>query len=96
MSISNALSSALSGLSASSRSADVVAANLANVATDGYARREVVLGSNAVGGGVTVESIARIVDEAALADRRAADGNRALAQSQIDFLVKAADAVGEP
>jgi len=96
MSISTALSNALSGLSAASRSADVVASNLANAGTEGYARRDVVLGSDALSGGVKVESVARIVDQATLGDRRAADGDRALAQSQIDFLAKAAEAVGEP
>ena len=38
MSLSGALSNALSGLTAASRNAQVTASNLANVMTDGYGR----------------------------------------------------------
>ena len=39
MSISASLSSALSGLTAASRRAEVVASNVANAMTEGYGRR---------------------------------------------------------
>jgi hypothetical protein len=44
MSISGAVANALSGLTASARSAEVISSNIANAMTDGYGRREVVLG----------------------------------------------------
>ncbi|MBL4813786.1 MAG: flagellar hook-associated protein FlgK [Rhodobacteraceae bacterium] len=75
MSISHALNNALSGLTASSRMAEVVSSNLSNVLTDGYGRREVNLGAQAVGGqgaGVEILGIERVVERGVLADRRAA------------------------
>ena len=42
MSISGSLSSALSGLTAASRAAEIVSSNIANAATPGYGRREVL------------------------------------------------------
>lgn len=76
MSISSALNNALTGLSASSRMAEVVSSNLSNALTDGYGRRTVDLASVQVGnfgGGVRVEGIYRQVDAGILADRRLAD-----------------------
>ena len=43
MSISSALSNALSGLNAVSRAADVVSSNVANAMTEGYGKREIEL-----------------------------------------------------
>lgn len=76
MSISTSLSNALTGLTASSRAAELVSNNVANAMTEGYGRREIVLGSRSVGGagaGVRVEAVNRAVDEAVLRDRRLAD-----------------------
>lgn len=75
MTISQSLSNALSGLTAASRMAEVVSANLANALTEGYGRRAVELSAMAVGGqggGVRVDGIDRIVDRGILADRRLA------------------------
>lgn len=76
MSVSSALSNAISGLTASARSAGVVSANLANVLTDGYATREIDLQarSSGTGGGVAVGDVQRNVDMALLGERRLADG----------------------
>ena len=57
MSLSNALSNAVSGIVAASRGTEVVASNLSNALTPGYARRELQLSTRpyiAAGGGVSV------------------------------------------
>lgn len=80
MSISHALSNALSGLTAASRRAEVVSSNLANVMTDGYGRRTLELSAHQVGGtgaGVRIDGVQRIVDRGILADRRLADAGLA-------------------
>ena len=52
MSLSNALSNAVSGIVAASRGTEVVASNLANAMTPGFARREVQLSARPwIGGG---------------------------------------------
>ena len=73
MSLSHSLSNALSGLTASSRMAEIVSANLANVLTDGYGRRSVELSAQTIGGrgaGVSIDGISRRTDRAMVADRR--------------------------
>jgi len=87
MSISHALSNALTGLSAASRMAEVVSSNLSNVLTDGYGRRQVNLSAQSVGGrgaGVSVDGIARVVDRGVLAERRSAEA----AQSRTTLLAE--------
>ena len=54
MSISGALSNALSGLSAASRAVSLVSTNIANAMTDGYGRRDIELAARGIGGGVDV------------------------------------------
>lgn len=80
MTISQSLSNALSGLTAASRMAEVVSANLANALTEGYGRRTVELSAmitGGSGGGVRVDGIVRIVDRGVLADRRLAESTLA-------------------
>lgn len=80
MSISHALSNALTGLTAASRRAEVVSSNLANVMTDGYGRRTLELSAHQLGGvgaGVRIDGVQRIVDRGILADRRLADAGLA-------------------
>lgn len=98
MTISSALSNALSGLAASSRAIGVVSTNVANATSDGYGRREIELASRSdgVGGGVQVVSITRIMNLEVLTDRRAADAALARADTEAGFLSRAADAIGEP
>jgi flagellar hook-associated protein 1 FlgK len=86
MSLSHALSNALTGLGASSRMAEVVSSNLANAMTDGYGRRSVQLSSQDVGGrgaGVNVDGISRFTDRSILSDRRMSE-SRLAAQSTLD------------
>ncbi|WP_281968863.1 flagellar hook-associated protein FlgK [Roseovarius nanhaiticus] len=98
MSITSALSSALSGLAANSRAAGVVSANLANIQTEGYGRREIALSQDAVatGGGVRVSGIIRHVDSAVLSDRRAADSDLAQSQTRANFLKGVQASIGTP
>lgn len=97
MSITSALNSAMSGLSATSRMADVTANNVANALNEGYARREVQLSASSRGkggGGVSIDGIARRIDSLLLQDLRLASsamGGRATAS---DFLSRVDDAMG--
>ncbi len=73
MSISGALTSALSGLGAAARGAEIVSQNIANARTEGYGRRELLLeAAGSASAGVRVSGITRHADPRLLADRRAA------------------------
>lgn len=98
MSISGALSNALTGLTTAARSAEVVSSNLANVLTDGYGRREVSLSSRIAGstGGVAIDGVIRNVDPALLSDRRFADADFANAQTNNNFLQRVEGLLGTP
>lgn len=99
MSISSALSNAVSGLTAVSRSAELVSANVANAMTEGYGRRELTLGAAVVGGrgaGVTITGVDRIVNEAALADRRLSDAAFGYQQSRAEFFSEIERTMGTP
>lgn len=96
MSISAALNSALSGLSASSRQSDVIAGNLANALTPGYAARSLRLEAQGARGGVTVTGITRHVDPVLLGDRRLADSALADAQTRAGFAASVERALGLP
>ena len=99
MSITSALGSALSGLSATSRQAEILSSNVANATTPGYARRVVGLSAAVLAGtgqGVQVTGITRDVDVKLLGERRlaqAGDGDRAL---RADFLARVEQALGTP
>lgn len=97
MSISHALSNALSGLTAASRAAGVVSSNLANAMTDGYGRRRLDLSAASLAGqgsGVRVDGITRLVDRGNLADRRLADADLADAGFRADTLSRLETALG--
>ena len=49
MSLSSALNNAATGLTASSRLAQVTSNNVSNALTDGYARRDLTLNASALG-----------------------------------------------
>ncbi|MBC7132539.1 MAG: flagellar hook-associated protein FlgK [Roseovarius sp.] len=92
MSLSSALGSALSGLAANARRTDVIAGNLANALTPGYAPR--ALGAEArLDGGVRVSGIARQLDPVILGDRRLADSASAGAAARADFAASLARAL---
>lgn len=72
MSVSSAISNAISGLSAASRGTETVSSNIANALTPGYARRGIDLAPRHQGGGVGVMGIDRLINAALLADNRLA------------------------
>ena len=99
MSISSALTSALSGLTVTARMADVTASNVSNALTEGYARREVQLGARVVGAvgiGVTVTGIARQIDARVLQDLRLAMANQAGRSLGAEVLARLEQALGTP
>lgn len=98
MSISSALSNALSGLNASSRTTEVISNNLANALTPGYAPREVMLSARGEGrgGGVMVDGVTRSEDPGLLTERRQADGELAHANTRSDFLTRLEKVTGTP
>lgn len=99
MSLSNALTNAVSGLVAASRGTEVVASNLANATTPGYARRELQMASRPLisgGGGVHVDGAVRIVRSSVLAQNRLASAGTARAETLASFHKSVADAIGVP
>ena len=99
MSLSNALSNAMSGIAAATRGTEVVSSNLANALTPGYARRELQLSarSQAVqGGGVHVDGVTRMVRTSVLAQGRLASAETARTQTLATFHKTMADSIGVP
>ncbi|MCV6591679.1 MAG: flagellar hook-associated protein FlgK [Silicimonas sp.] len=99
MSITGALSNALTGLAAASRSAQVVSSNVSNALTEGYARREVNLSARQGGGagaGVQVDGISRVIDEVILREKRLAAASNGGAQVAVNFEQAAFDLIGSP
>ena len=97
MSISSALSSALSGLSAASRMADVAASNVSNALTEGYARREVELAARSLdkgSGGVSVTGTVRQIDTLLLQDLRLSSSGQGARTTVSDFLAHIESAMG--
>lgn len=95
MSIYSALNSAMSGLTAASRSSQVVSENLANALTPGYTRR--VLELDSPGGsvpGVRPGHVQRINDPVIISNRRVAEADFGAAKIQSDFFDRMSDLVG--
>ncbi|SFS19292.1 flagellar hook-associated protein FlgK [Yoonia litorea] len=93
MSISGALNNALTGLTASSRLAEVVSSNISNALTDGYARRVIELSSKELGG-VSVDGIDRMIDRGLIADRRLADAQYSGQSLTADMLSRLESGLG--
>lgn len=99
MSLTGSMSNALSGLTASARSAQVVSANIANAMTEGYGKREIVLNSRAddrTGNGVFVAGVNRVADIGIITDRRGAEAGLAYAATTAEALSRIEDATGLP
>lgn len=99
MSIARALSNAVSGLAATSRGTEIVAANVANVMTPGYGRREMTVSAQALGatsGGVRVLGIDRVVNAAVLGEARLSYAARGGANDLAAFFNTIEDVVGLP
>lgn len=102
MSLSGALSNAMSGLTANARGTAVISSNIANALNEGYGRREITLTANATqsSGGVTVGQVSRQADpilayqkRLALADYSAA-GAFAAFDAGLEQLVGSIDMPG--
>lgn len=99
MSISSALSNALSGLTASSRAADVVSSNIANSMTEGYGTRSLDTASRLVGNngsGVRVVGITRQENTILLGQRRLASADLGASQTSADFTARLEAMFGPP
>ena len=98
MTISSALSSALSGLSANGRAASVVSSNIANANTEGYGVRQLSLSSNlqGAGAGVRIVGTTRNVDPVLLGERRSAGAAQGQASTLAGFLTRIESLIGTP
>jgi flagellar hook-associated protein 1 len=99
MSISTSLSNALTGLTAASRAAELVSNNVANAMTEGYGKREIVLGARDLAGngaGVRVVGVQRDVDAALLRDRRLADAAVGQQSVRTSFFDRLGALMGSP
>jgi flagellar hook-associated protein 1 FlgK len=99
MSITSALAGGLSGLSATSRQAEILSSNVANATTPGYARREVGLGAAVLAGtgqGVQVLGVTRDVDRHLLGERRLAEAGGGDSNVRAEFLTRVEQAFGTP
>lgn len=99
MSLSTSLANALSGLNAASRAAEVVSSNVSNVMTAGYARRELNLSPQSLGGngaGVRIDSVTRAINQSVINDRRLADAEAGNTALRSDFLAGIEARIGLP
>lgn len=98
MSISGALSNALSGLTVASRSAEVVASNISNASTPGYGPRALEQAARVSGGrgGAMVLGVTRQVDPALQADFRTVSSSLAAANTAAGYAATIAGFFGEP
>ena len=99
MSITSALAGALTGLSATSRQAEILSSNVANATTPGYARREVGLSSAVLAGtgqGVQIIGVTRDVDRHLLGERRIAEAGSGDRDVRAGFMTRLEQAIGTP
>ncbi len=94
MTISSAISAAMSGLNAASRSSQIVSENLANALTPGYSRRTLELNANAYSPGVKIGAVQRVVDPAIVSARRDAQSDQAVAEVRSTFFSRMSGLVG--
>ncbi|WP_300033267.1 flagellar hook-associated protein FlgK [uncultured Roseobacter sp.] len=95
MSISSALSNAMSGLSASGRSSEVISANIANAMTPGYGVRGLSLSSSELGG-VSVDGVVRNVNPGLLQDLRLSSASFSNSADRTGFLSRYENFLGTP
>ena len=93
------MSNAVSGLTAVSRAAELVSANVANSMTESYGRRELSLGAATIGGqgaGVKISGVERVVNQAAIADRRLAQAELGYHDTRTSFFSSVEQVIGTP
>lgn len=93
MTISAALSNALTGLGATSRSVQVVSSNIANALTPGYGRREIEFATQ-FQGGVRVAGVGRAVNQAVVTERRIVGAELGGAETRTSALSRMVKAIG--
>ncbi|RRH78047.1 flagellar hook-associated protein FlgK [Falsigemmobacter faecalis] len=96
MSLSSTLTTALTGLTASARAADLVASNVANLQTDTYGHRSLSLSSAQYGGGVVINGVTRATDPVLTGDRRLAQAATGAEDIHLAFYKKMETAIGLP
>lgn len=99
MSLSTALTNALSGLRASTLEAELVSNNVANAQTPGYTKRTAELASATVGStgaGVRVAGVTLVQDPAILASRRVAEAGLASSDVTLEAVTRLSDRLGQP
>ncbi|WP_300011771.1 flagellar hook-associated protein FlgK [uncultured Roseobacter sp.] len=95
MTISSALTNAMTGLRAAGRNSQTISANIANAMTPGYGVRSVDLTSSQLGG-VRIDGITRNVNPALLVDRGLAEAAFNNASDRTQFLKSHEDFLGIP
>lgn len=95
MTLTSALSSAMSGLRAASRGSEVVSGNISNANTAGYVRRTLAMSSDA-NGGVRINGITRHVDQQIVNDRRLAGAEAGYRSATAAALTRIEDLIGTP
>lgn len=99
MSITSAFANANSGLSAMSRSAEVISNNVSNALTEGYSRQEVAYTATVIagrGGGVSVGGVSRGVDVLLTTSRQRAEAEMANSSSLAKTMERLAASLGLP
>ncbi len=99
MSLSNALSNAVSGLSAIARGTELVSSNLSNALTPGYARRDIQLSAQIYGGnggGVRVDGVQRSISASVLSATRLAFAGVGANEAMSSFALRMEQAFGVP
>lgn len=95
MTLSSAITAAMSGIYAASRSSSVVSDNLANALNPGHSRRVLSVTSAGAGiPGVRVGDVQLVKDPAILASRRVSEADYAAAEQRASFFSRIADVVG--
>lgn len=99
MTLSLALSNAVSGIRAMTAHTEVISNNVSNALTDGYGKRDVSLAAASVGGqgaGVRVAGIQRAVAPAVAEAYRSSIAGEGNAGVKADALARMAKVIGEP
>jgi len=99
MSVNAILSSALSGLQAAQAGMRTTSSNITNVNTPGYAREEVDISSQTVGGmgvGVRIEGVRRVTDAFLVAASLGAASRATAADVRLELLDRTQAAFGDP
>ncbi|QIE55390.1 flagellar hook-associated protein FlgK [Pikeienuella piscinae] len=95
MTLSLALSNAVTGLRATTAQTEVISNNVSNALSEDYARRDVAVSASAIGG-VRVEGVTRAIAPAITDALRLAGAVAGDAGSRADALTRIAAAIGEP